>query len=362
MRQKSYALGWLAFFLIFTCCLVSCKSAGEDQPLVRPVKTLVVGNPVDFTTRTFPGRILATKEAKLAFEVPGRLIQLPVLEGDSVKAGQLLAEIDPKIYQEKYNQTQAVLIRTQAEYGRFSQLVKNGYVSRTDYDQKRAEFLVAEANFNTAAKDLKDTKILAPFSGIISRKYAKNFENVKEKQIIFLLQDLNQFDIEMQVPESLILTLKSNQKPVKSLQAVFEAAPTKSYALKVKEFSSEADPQTQTYRVLATFPAPKDLNVFPGMSVNVIAKIQDSSKNTTSYFLIPTEAVFDGPDNQPSVWVLDSQSSTVKRRAVKISRLEQNEIRVLSGLKPGERIVIAGAAYLRENEKVSILKPLTGSE
>ncbi len=362
MKKEFRFLHILAVAFLVPLLFSACNTGDSGSPIIRPVKTMLVGSPQDFTTRTFPGKVLATHEAKLAFEVPGRLIALPILEGDKINAGQVLAQIDPKTYQEKYNETKAILLRNKVEYGRYSELVKNGYVSRTEYDQKRAQFLVAQANFNTAEKDLKDTKIIAPFTGVISKKYVKNFENVVAKQQILLLQDLNQFDIEVQVPESLILNLKGGKKPVKKMTAMFESAPNKRYTLSMKEFSSEADPQTQTYRLLTTFPAPKDLNVFPGMSASVIVELADNSAQKNAFILIPSTAVFEGADNKPSVWVVDPKTSQVKRRVVEISRLDQGEIRVLSGLEPGERVVTAGAGYLRENEKVSIMEPLTGSE
>lgn len=347
---------------LLTLSLTSCgKGDKPEKSVVRPVKTMIVSAPKKFIIRNFPGKVLATDQAKLAFEVSGRLIKLPILEGHKVKQGQMLAEIDPKSYQEKVNEAKARLVRREAEYKRAGTLVKDGYVSRTEYDQKRSSYLVAKANYNTALKDLNDTKVIAPFNGVIARRYVKNFENVKAKEVIILLQNIKQLDIEINVPENIILNLKSNpDDPIKPL-AIFESAPGKEYSLKLKEFSAEADPETQTYRVLYTFPAPTDINVLPGMSVSVKIPIPDPLAGSKDHYIIPSEAVIDSPDGKPSVWLVDKKTMTVKRHVVQISRLENNEIRILSGLKQGDEIVVAGAVYLRENQKVSIMKPLKGT-
>lgn len=354
---------FLALLVCFSTALISCgDSDKQEKSLIRPVKTMTVADPLSTITRIFPGKVLATDEAKLAFEVPGQVIQLPILEGDKVKKGQMLAALEPKIYQEKVNETKAILVRSEAEYTRAGTLVKDGYVSKTEYDQKRAAYLVAKANFNAAEKDLKETKLVAPFDGIIAKRYVKNFENVKAKEVVILLQNIQQLDIEINVPENIIMNLRREKKQQIESTASFENAPNREFALKIKEFSAQADPETQTYRVIFSFPAPTDINVLPGMTASVKVPLPGSVKSAESFYLIPSAAVFDGSDGKPSVWVVDKKTLTVKRRIITVSRFENGSVRVLKGLQPGDEIVTAGAVYLRENQQVSIMQPLPGNE
>ncbi len=351
----------LPLLLILAACHKEEKPKKDD---VRPVKTMVVGQPKSEVIRNFPARVLAHDEARLAFEVPGRLVKFPVVEGQEVKEGELLAALDPHQYEQKVNETKAQYIRAKADYDRAEKLVKNDYISRTDYDKKRAEYIAAEANYNTAKRDLRDTKITAPFAGLIARKLVKQYENVKAKEDIVLLQDVETLDIEINVPEYIILNLKkANQSHGGDTNAkvILEGAPTKEYALKFKEFSSEADPETQTYRVVFMLPAPANVNVFPGMTATVKVPLPDLKLNKGEYIAVPSEAVVKSADGKPMVWVVDTAAMTVSPRHVEVSRLDKSTIRILSGLKSGETIVIAGAQFLQKNQKVSIMQPLKGS-
>lgn len=346
-------------FLFCGTLLVACDDSAPKRPEVRPVKVKEVGKPQRIVIRSFPGKVLATDQARLAFEVPGQLIKFPIKEGQKIKKGQLIGELDQTKYQEKVNETKARLIRTRAEYQRARRLVKDDFISRTEFDRKRSAYLVAEANYNTAKKDLNDCTLSAPFDGVIAKKFVKNFEKVKAKQDIVLFQDLDQLDIEVNVPEYIILNLKAEKKAVdEETKVSFEGAPKQRFKVKVKEFSTQADPETQTYRVLFTLPAPKTLNVFPGMTATVWAPLPDLRHHGEQFILLPGSAVFDGPDQKSSVWVVDTKTKTVKRRVVKISRLQNGSIRVLSGLKPGETVVVAGVHNLQENQKVKIAEPV----
>jgi len=241
------------------------------------------------------------------------------------------------------------------------ELVKNDYISRTDYDKKHSAYLVSQANLSTAKKNLSDARLIAPFSGIVAKKYVKKFENVKAKQNILLLQFIAKLDVEINVPEYIILNLRRDEKAERYPVAMFEGAPGKQYPLTFKEFSSEADPETQTYRVLFTMTSPKDITVYPGMTVTVKAPIPDLKDGSKPFILIPSSAVFDGPDKKTSVWVINMESMTVTRVPVEVTRLENGNVRLLSGLKTGQRIVVAGVHFLQDQQKVKIMKPLPGS-
>lgn len=341
--------------LLLIVNITGCKDKEKKKPpVVKPVKTMVINVRTATTERTFPGTVIASQEAVLSFQVPGQLLQLPILEGDAVKKEQVIAAIDPKKYELQVKEMRAKYIRTKADYGRAAQLVGAGHISRSDYDAKRAAFLTAEANLGTARRDLRDTKLFAPFAGVIAKKYVENYEFVKAKQPIAEIHDITHVDVIINMPENIIIRIQKNQ--VKKIIAIFEAAPEREFNVTFKELSTKADPETQTYRVRLTMPAPKDINILPGMTVTVTAWLPDYGSGGKEYYVIPASSVFVDKNNQSSVWIVDEKTMTVKRISVTVARMSNGDIRILKGLKPGDRIVTAGVHFLQEGEKVSLMK------
>lgn len=342
--------------LLLVCLtMVGCKQSDQTKPAPpRPVKSIVLQNPMSDVHRQFPGKVLPAKRADLSFEVAGKLVKLPIQKGQTVKQGQLLAQLDPKPFKDASQQTQARYNLAKSQFLRGKELIKGNYISHAEYDKLRSSYEVSSANLNTANRNLHDSTLYAPFNGIIANTYVENHEQVKAKQTLMALHDISELDIEVHVPEKFMLMLKGdaekNTKP--DITVTFDAYPTQHYPVTFKEFSSQADADTQTYAVVFKMPQPSGINVLPGMSVSVDAKITKDQFNTTEYYKLPVHAVFSLDDQQAYVWVVDSSTHTVHKQAIQTGALQGNSIEVTAGLKPGQRIVTAGVHNLRDNQAV----------
>ena len=346
--------------LLTLVTLTACDSSitppqGES---IRPVKTLIVGTPGMGGERRFPARIESARRVELAFRVPGTLQKLPVKEGEEVKAGTIIAQLDPADFQTAVDDRKAVFTRTSADYERAKELIKDGFISRVDYDKVEADYKSAKAALRQAEQELSYTTLRAPYSGNVAARYVQNFEEVQAKQPIIALRDLTLLDVKFNVPESLVISLseqgiedESQDIPV---YASFDAAPDTRYWLSYKEAATRADPKTQTFEVTYTLPAPDELEVLPGMTTTVTIDVTRYLGRTT-VFTIPASAVIADPGLQPKVWIVEPETMTVSAREIKVGSMEGINIRVLSGLEGGERIVIAGAPYLVEGMKVRLL-------
>lgn len=271
----------------------------------------------------------------------------------------MLARIDPKKYQEKVSKTHAKYLETLAQYQRAAKLVKNRYISEAKYDAARANYQVVKANYGAAQQDIKDTYLRAPFNGVIAKKHVDNFEFVKAKETIAYLHNIQSVDVEIDVPENLMINFlreaedrQNKHHPV----ALFNARPKQKYPLRFKEVTTQADAQTQTYRVVFTMKRPKNLNVLPGMNVNVAVKVPDFSSSNQQFHELPSAAVFMSEDKKPMVWIIDPKTMEVHKRVVTVSRLSKNNIQVLSGINAGDRVVTAGAHYLKQGQKVKLME------
>jgi len=350
---------------LFSTLLVAC---GEGDPTLppsptRPVKIFVVSGGAQDAVRTFPGRIDAAQRAELAFRVPGQLQEILVKEGDLVTEGQVIARLDPADYQLVFDDRKATFDNSSANFERGKELIVDGNISRMDFDRMEAEFRTASANLSLAEKDLEYTVLTSPFSGRIARRWVENFEDVQAKQTVFTLQNINQLDVVIDLPESVVRMVRGGssasrtpavEKAEQSIgaTATFEGRPNSSFTLRPKEIATKADQQTQTFRATWTMEAPTEFTVLPGMTTNVQLDLS-SLMSDDPVKRVPVRAVQADSGLDARVWVLDPDTMTVSAQPVKIGRMVDRRIEVLEGLEGGEEIVAVGAPYLAEGMKVT---------
>lgn len=332
----------------------------EGPPPVRPVKTLLVESPDLGGERNFPGRVDAETKAELAFRIPGTVQELLVREGDQVEAGEVLITLDATDYEIALRDAQATFDRAQNDFQRAQELVEDGFISRTDFDAKEAEFKNAQAALERAQQDLAYTKLKASFAGTISRRYVERFEEVQAKQPVLAMQDNSTLQVKVDVPENVIRGMTPGDGDGRNTQRVptwasFYNHPERTFELELREVSTRADASTQTFEATYRMPAPEDFLVFPGMTATVTA---DLSKVTAAerFFTLPASAVTADPELEPFVWVVEEPAMTVHKVPVEAGRLSGGSIQVEGGLEPGQRVVVAGVGYLAEGMEVRLLQ------
>lgn len=351
MRRLSLFCLVLSLGLLSSCG----DNATEETSKARLVKYMQIKSKQQNQAHTFIGKVIANTQAELSFEVPGKLVQLPVLEGNKIKKGEVVAVIDEKRYKHVVSEARAKYQLSLAQFKRAAALVKKDFVSKSEYDILKSKRDVAHANLETALRDLKDTKIHAPFNGVVAKVLVENHEYVPAKKTIMRLHNLSLVDVEIQIPEALAKRIDKEEKRQKRpVSATFQALPKEEIPLQLKEYSSIADAQTQTYRVVFTMTPPKSLNVLPGMSVNVHVKLPDFTHQNQGFYLIPSSSVFSGSNKSPHVWVIEQKSMLLKAQPIKTASIVGEKIKVISGLMPGDLIVTAGVHFLREKEKVRL--------
>ncbi|NNK14182.1 MAG: efflux RND transporter periplasmic adaptor subunit, partial [Desulfofustis sp.] len=237
------------------------------------------------------------------------------------------------------------------QYNRYKELYAKRQVSKADFDRYRAARDVARAQLEDAQNALKDTTLVAPFDGVIAKRYVENFQKVTAKEPIVYLQLIDKLEILIDVPE--LMMAQFSQGGESEISAEFDSAPGNSYALTVKEFSTDADPATQTYQVVLAMDQPEEVNILPGMTakVNVVAGGQQAT--STDNVIIPAIAVLNDADGSDYVWIYSPESKTVNKAQVSIGSLEGSKnIIVSEGLKDGDTIVVAGISKLQDGMQV----------
>jgi len=327
----------------------------------RPALIVTVGETAASEALRLPGRVRAARRAELSFDVPGFVDRFSLEEGRPVKAGEVVARLDERIYRSRLDAARAEFERAKNDLARYQRLWDGEQaVARAEVDDRRARLEAARTSLAAAERDLADTVIKAPFEGVITRRRIEPFTNVQAKQPIAELQDLRALEVVVNVPERLVRRMRPQQGAVAFLEgehASDRAAQDRALALELKSFAAEADPLTQTYAVvLAVRSVPAGMNLLPGMAVSLEPTAEaGEAAAATATIRVPLAAVAADAQGQPGVWVV-GQDGRVARRAVRTGAIVGADIVVASGLAPGERIVAAGVGALRDGMAVRPLE------
>ena len=344
--------------VVFTALTLTACGKGQAplEPL-RAVKVLTVGESGSTTDLEFSGEVRARIESNLGFRVAGKLLSRPAEIGQRVKAGQLLAQIDPQDYRASADAAEAQLVAAQtnrdvagADFKRYQDLHAQGFISVAELQRREAAFISAQAQWKQAQAQSSVqgnqsgyTRLLADGAGIVTSVDASAGQVVAAGQPVVRLALDGPRDVVFSVPEDKLGLLKTGDK-VKVRQwvdgQVLEAV--------VRDVSASADSVTRTFVAKAALP--KDAAPVLGSTVTVnLAGGKDAAKTIK----LPTSALR-LEAGATSVWVLDPNTMTVKSQAIEVNTAEGNEAVVTSGLQNGDQVVLSGVHVLTTGQKVSV--------
>lgn len=409
--------------LIVAVSIIACSPETEPtQETVKPIKIFTVEASPLAGTKEYVGRAAPSQSVELSFRVSGRLVEVPVRQGDTVVEGQVVARLDrrdienrEKAILSQLEQAQAILDQmtagarpedrkrleamaaareaefeeASATFDRYQQLMKDGVVSQQDYDQVKARVDTARANLESARQEqaigekgardeevaaqqavvrglqaqlkevrdaLSDTDLKAPFAGNVARIYVDNYEDIQAKQPILALQNISRIDVIINVSENVMARgrqqLEENPDPDRIIAMVsFPALGEQTYPVRVKEYQTEADPQTQSFEVVLEMDQPEGYPVQPGMNAIVRGEGEIADGMGTGFF-VPVSAVVANEQGDQSVWVIDPETMQVSPRVIETGGIWQDRIQVTAGLSNGEKIAASAAHLLRDGMKV----------
>ncbi len=321
-------------------------------PVVRPVKILEIGDRNSRARLEYPGQIRAAQQADMAFEVSGRIIEFLVKEGDVVDEGAVMARLDPRDYQQALEAARAEGVRARAFFERVSNAASSNAVSEQEVTDAHARYDQARARLAIHQKAMDDTELRAPFPGVMARKLVEDFQTVREKEPVLILQDTSTLEIKVAIPERDVAVSSGNQGTRDMTarvqpEVVVSSIPDRIFPARVTEFATTADRETRTFEATLRFD-PEDARVFPGMTAKVIA----TPTRLAGVTWIPANATIADDDGQPFVWLVAPETMTVRRAAVSLGELAGRDVQILSGLANGDQIAISGVHQLREGMEV----------
>ncbi len=349
----------LATALAAATILAGCREekAAEAVEQVRPVKTMTVTAGDETRVIRYSGSVRARVETALGFRVPGKLVERRVDIGSRVEAGQVLARLDPTDLELALKAAEANVAAARsrekvAEDGlnRARALNAKGFVAdanldraKLDADQAAAALDAAVSSRDQAANQMAYADLRADAPGIVTDIRADAGQVVAAGTPVAILARDGEKEVAIAVPEQDVVRFVKDQ----SVDVRFWADTDLRLSGRVREIAGAADPASRTYAIRITLPA--DAPVRLGMTATVEAKVPVAAGSV----VVPLSALTAEGDRS-RVWVVDTASATVAPRAVTLGRVAPDGVRVLDGLKPGDRVVTAGVQFLTPGKKVAL--------
>lgn len=334
--------------ILLPLLLLGCGEPPPPAAAPRLVRTLEVGagEPVlDRADRTYSGEVRARVETTLSFRIAGKIIERRADVGMAVKAGQVLARLDPTDAALQLAQAETQRALTEAELARYRDLKARNFISASALDARVTAFNAADAQAALARNQKAYTSLLADRAGIIGLVLAEHGQVVTAGQAVFRMAPDGEREIAIALPESEVTGFKLGQ----SAQVTFWGAPGvagKFFEGRLREISPLADPVTRTYPARVSI---KDADpLLPlGMSASVRFPLAATGAKK---LMVPLTAIIQ-KGNQPAVWKVGADK-TLTLQQVSVAEYTDRGAVVVGGLAQGEQIVAAGVNLLAAGEKV----------
>lgn len=343
----------LSLILGLSALFAACGSTPREQAQLRPVK-IARAEALGKTDKSFSGVVMPDQYSDLAFKVGGPLVKLDVEEGQRVRKGQIVAEVDPLDYRLQYEAKRSSYLTAKSQLERAEKLLAKDAISRQDHESMQANYDNAKAAFENAESQLAETKLKAPFDGFIQKKYVENYQKVQPGTSIVCLVDPNLLKIRFTMPESNLEYFLSDPE----LFVEFESYKGVHFRAKVKEYV-QASNDGSGIPVFLQIADPRfnlrDYNVAVGFTCRVLLRHVNPGMNGSCVVPIASVVAVTGSED-PHLFVFDAVDSTVHLRRVKSDGVTgRGDVIVKEGLEADEQIVVAGSTRLVEGQKVKVL-------
>lgn len=320
------------------CGKKSERAAPATFPTVA-VRVQTVESKKRVATEEVVGTVRAKLRAVIEAKVSGKVDQMPVVPGQQVKTGELLAHIDAREVQARLDQTVAVRQQTEADLKRYASLLEQKILAQAEYDNAQAKARVAQAAVVEAETLLGYTKVTAPFDGVITRKHADVGDLAAPGKPLLEMEDSRTLRLEADVPEAVVGKLTLGDKlPVRisALETELEGV--------ITEIAPAADPGSRTFLVKLDLPS------VPGLRAGQFGRVA-MPVGETSALRVPASAVVQRGQME-ILFVVNGDKAQL--RLVKSGKRIGGEVELVSGVSAGEKIVVENAAALMDGQPLTI--------
>lgn len=354
--MRSAALSSMAWVLATSAlALAGCDAApDEDTPPATPVRVMAaVDGPAAPSIRT-NGRLANEDEIRLAFKVGGVIRRIAVTEGERVRKGQKLAEIEQTEINAQVEQARQAHGKARRDLERGERLYADKVISLEQLQDLKTQAAMAEAALQSAEFNWNYAVIIAPHDGTVLRRLAEERELIGAGAPVLVLGALDQgFVVRAGLADREIVQVRIGDTALVTLDAL----PGAKLEGRLSEVASAADPASGMFGIEVALPS-GELPLKSGLVAKLT--IAPSSARAGSRVYVPISSIVEGEGRKARVFVLDQEHA--RRRDVEVAFIEGEQVALESGVAAGEQVITDGAQYLEDGELVTIVKPVVARD
>ncbi len=355
---------WPGLLCALTLSLAGC----EDEPAreverVRAIKPYYVAEPAGGDVRRYSGKIVASNTSALSFAVSGTVATVTVRKGERVKAGVVLASLDPKPFkldvqaaQSQVASAQAGFAEKRTEHDRKKKLFERGWVARSALDQAaaafdaaRADLALARSRLGSARRDLAKTRLAAPFDGVVAGRDVEPFQEAAAGHVIFRIDSEGALEVDLSIPDTAISRVALGA-PVTVDVSTVTGCGCRGRITEIGATSGSANAVPVTAALLEN----RD-GLIAGMAAEIGVVLSGGAERRG--FLVPLTAIAAGDDAaQGYLFKYDSRAGQVRKVPIRGSgSVAENFVEITEGVAPGDILAAAGVSFLRDGQRVKLL-------
>lgn len=336
-------LSFLIISLFAMLTLGSCGGKKQKEQYEPKVRLAIAQMSLRMGKNSFPGRTQASETSSQSFKVSGTLASVPVKVGQHVTKGQVLARMDTRDYEVQLKATKAEYESIKAECERVMALYKDNGTSQNNYDKARYGLEQITQKYQHAKDELADCVISAPFDGYVQAVLHEAYETIGAGMPVVTLFSSGGTEIVIHIPASEYQRMDE----FATYKASFDVLRDETFDLSFRSVSQRAN-ASQLYEMHLLIDD-ADKRITPGMTAMVDIYYKENGNLPVE---VPVSAIFE-KGNISHVYVYDAKSSTIHKREVRVAALQNDgNVRIISGLKAGEKVVSAGVHVLKDGQKV----------
>jgi RND family efflux transporter MFP subunit len=315
--------------------------APDEAPIPVEVATVRLGSISAAYAAT--ATLEADAEAQVVPRIGGQVVERLVEEGDPVNAGDVMARIDDDRLRLELVRAEAELSRLRQDLNRQREMHERSMIATEAFDRLRFEVEAQEAQVELARLELSYADITAPIDGVVSRRMVKVGNRVNNAEPAFVVTALEPLIATLNVPERELSRLKTKQTATVRVDAL----PGESFSGRIERISPVVDATSGTFRVTVEL-TDHGQRLRPGM----FGRFQIVYDNREDVVLVPVAAVM-SEDARESVFVVEDGEA--ERRSVTVGYRNNGDYEIVSGVEPGDRVVVTGQASLASGARVQVL-------
>jgi membrane fusion protein (multidrug efflux system) len=280
------------------------------------------------TSRAFESVVLTARQ-------PGNVTQISFTEGQRVRAGAVLMELEGRERRADIDTMRAARDEIRQQLDRARELRRTGAAADARVDQLDAQFRAAEARLRAVESRYDDVRITAPFEGRVGMRQVSLGALIQPGQPVTTLDDISRIRVDFNIPELNLGRLREGL----TVTARSSAFPGQAFTGQVTVVDTRVDPATRSVRVSAIFPNQEE-TLRPGMFLNVELGLVERP----NAILVPEEAIVSEGTKQFALVVRDNR---VDRREVRLGQRQSGEVEIVQGLQAGELVIVRGVQRVR---------------